>query len=99
MAIKTTVSVLFLLTSLLLCLSFQLPPFLVPESVSLAVSTFQGGVRPRELRWGLGALVGQLVRRLGILERLVGVGRFLGVCIATEALVGVGRFLGVHIYT
>ena len=38
----------------------------MPESVSLAVSTLQGGARPRELRWGLVALVGLLVRRLGL---------------------------------
>ena len=51
-AIKTTASVLFLLTSLLLCLSLHLPPFLVPAPVFVTV----GSVAALSV-WGLLYLV------------------------------------------
>ena len=51
-AIKTTASVIFLLTTLLLCLSLHLPPFLVPAPVFVGV----GSVAALSV-WGLLYLV------------------------------------------
>ena len=51
-AIKATASVTFLLTSLLLCLSLHLPPYLVPAPVFVAV----GSVAALSV-WGLLYLV------------------------------------------